>query len=340
LQKHLRVSDYYSGLHTMHSRDFGRSWSAPQLQPPLDWVRDSGDVDIAVADVTPSWHAPTGKVLAIGAQVRYSSKGEQLEDKHRANQTSYAVYDPKTDGWSKWKVLDMPPHPRFEFARSACAQWIVQPDGTCLLPYYFGHDAKQPWSVTVVQCAFNGSELRYLRHGNEMELDVVRGLVEPSITRFREKYYLTLRNDEKGYVTVSDDGLNFAPIKPWTFDDGTELGSYNTQQHWATHSDGLFLCYTRRGGDNDHIFRHRAPLFIAQVDPKTLIVLRATERILIPERGATLGNFGVTEIDERETWVTVSEGMWTDDARRRGAKGATFLVRLIWSKPNRLVHKH
>jgi hypothetical protein len=30
-------------------------------------------------------------------------------------------------------------------------------------------------------------------------------------------------------------------------DDGAELGSYNTQQHWLSHGDGLFLMYTRRG---------------------------------------------------------------------------------------------
>ncbi len=41
---------------------------------------------------------------------------------------------------------------------------------------------------------------------------------------------------------------------------------------------GGFLVYTRRGADNDHVFRHRAPLFIAQVDPKRLDVIRASER--------------------------------------------------------------
>ena len=64
---------------------------------------------------------------------------------------------------------------------------------------------------------------------------------------------MTMRNDKKGFVAVSDDGLHFGPIKPWTFDDGSELGSYNTQQKWVTHSDGLFLVYTRRGVDNDEI---------------------------------------------------------------------------------------
>lgn len=70
------------------------------------------------------------------------------------------------------------------------------------------------------------------------------------------------------------------------WDDGTDLGSYNTQQHWVAHSEGLFLVYTRRGANNGHVMRHRAPLFIAQVDPVKLHVLRSTERELMPNRGA------------------------------------------------------
>jgi hypothetical protein len=335
LQKHLQVSDYYSGLSVMQTDDLGSSWTSPDARPELDWGREPDGTIVAVADVTPGWHRPTGKLLAIGARVRYGSKGQQLDDKARSHQTAYAVYEPKSNTWTSWKVLRMPDDDKFNFARSACAQWLVEPDGTLLLPFYFGKSAGTPHSVTVVQCSFDGNEVKYLRHGDELSLDVVRGLVEPSIVRFRDRYFLTIRNDVKGYVTVSDDGVRFAPIKPWTFDDGSELGSYNTQQHWLAHSDGLFLVYTRRGADNDHIFRHRAPLFIAQVDPDQLHVIRRTERVLVPERGATLGNFGAAAITENESWVTVAEGVWNDGARKRGAKGAVFVARVIWSRPMR-----
>src|SRR5690606_23391275 len=128
-------------------------------------------------------------------------------------------------------------------------------------------------------------------------------------TRFGGTYFLTLRNDEAGHVATSADGRAFGPPAPWTFDDGAPLGNYNTQQHWVTRADGLYLAYTRRGADNDHVFRHRAPLFIARVDPQKLRVIRATERVLVPNRGARLGNFGVTEVGPGETWVTVTEWM-------------------------------
>ena len=77
---------------------------------------------------------------------------------------------------------------------------------------------------------------------------------------------------------------------------------------------------------------------MAQVDPETLRVMRGTERVVVPERGADLGNFGACAIDEHESWVTVSEGMASNpkEASRRGATGATFVARIRWSEPNSL----
>jgi hypothetical protein len=290
-------------------------------------------VDIAVADVTPGWHPVTGKLIAIGAQVRYSPQGKQLNDQLRSHQTAYAIFNPQTDCWTQWRRLPMPEDEQFNFARSACAQFIVEPDGTLLLPFYIAQSDGVPFASTMVRCSFDGQEIAYLEHGDVLALDVARGLYEPSLVRCQHRYFLTLRNDLKAYVTVSDDGLHYRPVKPWLFDDGQELGSYNTQQHWLTHHDSLLLVYTRRGAENDHIMRHRAPLFIAQVDPHRLQVLRSTERVLVPERGATLGNFGAAPITKHQSWVTVSEGIWNDEARRHGAEGSLYVARVIWEDP-------
>jgi hypothetical protein len=187
-----------------------------------------------------------------------------------------------------------------------------------------------------------------LGQGNELSIETDRGLGEPSLTRFGNRYYLTLRHDKAGYVATSDDGLHYgAPVK-WTWDDGRELGNYNTQQHWVTHSDALYLVYTRRGANNDHVFRHRAPLFIGQVDPDKLCVLRDTERILVPERGARLGNFGVTEVSPAETWVTVAEWMQTNPPKpfdytipmKYGSNNAVFAARIRWKTPNQSWNQH
>jgi hypothetical protein len=337
LQKHLKVSDYYSGMWTMRTDNLGGSWTGPTEIPELGWTREDSGVVVAVADVTPGWHEPTGRLLAIGCSVRYSPEGQQLSDTKRPSQTAYAAHDPTTGAWSTWQTLEMPPDEKFDFARNGCSQWMVEPDGSVLVPIYFAKSADVPASVTVVRCRFDGRKLTYLEHGTELVLSVVRGLCEPSLAKFKDRYYMTIRNDLKGYVATSDDGLHFGAIEPWTFDDGEDLGSYNTQQHWLVHTGGLFLAYTRRGADNDHIFRHRAPLFLAQVDPEKLCVVRSTERVLIPERGAQMGNFGAAAISPNESWVTVSEYMAGDKPDPRGADGSTFVARVIWSKPNGLV---
>src|SRR5690606_17458760 len=120
--------------------------------------------------------------------------------------------------------------------------------------------------TTVIRCTFDGRNLTYREQGNELSLDVGRGAFEPSLMEFGGKFYMTIRNDENGYWSTSTDGLKFSEPQVWRFENGEEIGTYNTQQHWIKHSDGLFLVYTRKGADNDHVFRHRAPLFIARVD--------------------------------------------------------------------------
>ncbi len=233
---------------------------------------------------------------------------------------------------------------KFFLVAPGCVQWLVQPDGTLLLPVYFKGPAGPDYRATVLHCTFDGQEMKYLKHGDEMAMAGGRGLCEPSLASFQGKYYLTLRNDDRAYVTTSQDGLHFAPVQAWTFDDGQDLGSYNTQAHWLVHSGGLFLTYTRRGADNDHIARNRAPVFIAQVDPARLHVIRATERPLLPERGVMLGNFGATAITKDESWVTDAEFISRlvdpragTKAHPRGADGTVWLGRVQWSKPNGLV---
>jgi hypothetical protein len=339
LSKHLKISDYYSGLHVMQRKSPTAAWSGPVLPAELDWIPQTDVVTVSVADVTPGWHAPTGKLLAIGCQVRYSPAGKQLDDVKRAHQTVYAVFDPKTDRWTAWQVLELPDDEQFNFARNACSQWLVQPDGHLFVPLYIGKSAKDRYSTTVAECHFDGTKLTFLRNGNVLRLDEARGLYEPSLVSFQGKYFLTLRNDVRGYVSVSDDGLHFADPTRWLFDDGTELGSYNTQQHWLVHSDGLFLVYTRRNANNDHVVRHRAPLFMAQVDPATLRIMRRTEKIIVPERGADLGNFGACPISASESWITVSEGLFSKQSqasKHLGAEGSTFIARILWAKPNKL----
>lgn len=336
IQKHLSSSDYYSGMCFLRTDDLGVTWSAPTEIPELAMRHYEDGTSISVADVTPGWHAPTGKLLLIGTKVRYSPTGAQLIDRPHSRQCAYATFNPRTGRWSKWQMLAMPrPETQFYLASAGCVQWLTKPDGTVLLPISFRGVQRKRYSTTVAHCSFDGETLTYLKHGDELTVKEPRGLYEPSLALFRGKYYLTLRNDVCGYVTTSADALHFVLLQEWTFDDGGQLGSYNTQQHWLVHSDGLFLSYTRRGAKNDHIFRHRAPLFLARVDPERLQVIRSTEQVLIPERGAPLGNFGAAPITANESWVTDAEFQIGERAHPRGADGSVYAARVRWSQPNK-----
>ncbi len=338
IQKHLAADDHYSGMYFLRTNDLGQTWTGPVEIPELAWQKGSNNETIAVCDVTPGWHAKSGKLIAVGIKLRYSPQGGQLVDQPRSHECAYATFDPRTDKWTPWKMLAMPESDgKFFLVAPGCVQWLAQPDGTLLVPIYFKGREGSDYKVTVLHCDFDGQEMRYLKHGDELAIDGGRGFCEPSLAFYQGKYYLTLRNDARGYVTAGKDGLHFEPVRTWTFDDGQDLGSYNTQVHWLVHSDGLFLTYTRRGANNDHITRNRAPIFVAQVDVEKLQVLRKTEHELLPERGVMLGNFGATAITPQESWVTDAEYILSAKPHPRGADGTVWLGRVIWSIPNQLV---
>jgi len=328
IQKHLQVSDYYSGLHVMYTEDSGQTWTLPEARPELDWFLEDAQTQVSVADVTPGWHGNSGKVIAIGVKVRYRD-AHQVYDQPQSFAVTYTVHDPEKRTWTPWRYLEVPdPAGAFYLVSPGCSQWIVEENGEVLIPVYLKAEGVE--SATVLRCAFDGDKLTYLAHGNVMTAPEDGGVAEPSIVRFGGRYFLTIRNLFKSFVTTSADGINFEPMIEWRFDDNTPLGSYNTQQHWLARGGKLYLVYTRTGLNNDHVFRHRAPLMMAEVNPETLQVIRATEHPVINERGATLGNFGVNYVTEQESWITVGEGVWDDAIRARGGKGATIVSRILW----------
>ncbi|MGB0582110.1 MAG: sialate O-acetylesterase [Limisphaerales bacterium] len=331
----LSGSDVFYALNNMHTSDLGKTWSGVDRQDVFARQKVSDRVEMTVCDFWPRWHEKTGKLLGTGHTVVYQDN----KVKHvRPRATPYSIYDPKEHQWSAWKTLEIPDRPEFKNAGAGCVQRFDLPNGDILLPFYFKEPSQKQYNVTVALCRFDGETLSYVKHGNEMTISVQRGFVEPSVTGFGGRFYLTLRNDVQGHVCVSDDGLNYSKPKKWTFDDGAEIGNYNTQQHWVVHEKGLFLCYNRKGAGNDHVFRHRAPLFIAQVDPEKLRIIRSTEQILVPEFGARLGNFGVTDVSSDETWVTVTEWMqtkaphWNDSSipMSYGSNNRVWVAKLKW----------
>lgn len=338
-------SDIFYGICCLRSDDGGRTWSKPVSQPGLMRRSLGGGLEDCPCDGTPTWHAKSGKLLLTGHLARYVN--DELVPGIRPRSTYFSVYDAANGLWSEWETLALPESDPAGFCSGAgCTQRYDLPDGDILLPIYFmpRADTTGCYRASVMRCGFDGNRLFFRERGADLVCPEPRGFCEPSLTCFGDRYYLTLRNDVRGYVAVSHDGMTFEAPKPWTFDDGAEIGNYNTQQHWVTHSDGLFLVYTRRGANNDHVFRHRAPLFMARVDTERLCLIRASERVVVPERGARLGNFGICTVSPDETWVAVSEWMQTTGpnncdctvCERYGSDNALFVSKLRWNRPNRL----
>ena len=210
-----------------------------------------------------------------------------------------------------------------------------------IVPLTFGPVGRTHRDVCTVRCTFDGVELRVAEQGSHHELPVRRGLLEPSVTRLGDTFFLTVRaEDDRGYVSSSADGLHWEPLRPWCWEDGQPLVMSTTQQRWLPHGDTLFLVYTRRTEANRNVFRWRAPLWGAEVDRDRLCLRRDTERIVLPMKGdgvnepdgvPRMGNFHTTTVSPDESIVTVGECLPS-----AGYQGETLLARVRWSRPNRL----
>lgn len=336
----LTGSDIFYGLSCFFSKDDGKTWRGPVEQSGLQRRPWENGTEIVICDGTPAYHQHSGKVLLTGHTCIYDQ--DEFMPDPRPRYTAYSVFDDKKERWSKFKLLEMPESETTFFScGSGCGQRVDMDDGSILLPvYYMSRDeACAPWDncyhSTVVRCAFDGQDLKYLEHGNSLSISEPRGLYEPSLYSFNGRYFMTLRNDIKGYVADSGNGIDFNTPKPWCFDDGEDIGNYCTQQHFLSLGDKLYLTYTRRGADNDHVFRHRAPIFAAQVDTEKLCIIRDSEKIVIPERGARLGNFGCLQVSNNEAWVIVSEWMQNGEGKegieiclKHGSDNSIFIAKL------------
>ena len=194
----LTGSDVFYALHSLSTADFGQTWTAPQLQPVFERQKMEDDLEMTVCDFWPQWHAATGKLLGTGHTVWYqNNRVIPVRNRH----TAYAVYDATVRVWLPWKELVMPDEPRFANAGAGCTQRVDLPGGDILLPIYFKRPEDQVSSTTVVRCRFDGETLRYVEHGDELAIDIPRGFGEPSLAKFGDRFFLTIRNDQKGYVT-------------------------------------------------------------------------------------------------------------------------------------------
>ncbi len=310
----LTGSDIFSGLEMLSRPSIDAPWSSITPCPGLARRPWNDGMEIAMCDATPLYHRASGKFILLGHTVCYMNDNHVREPHPRY--TAWSAFDETTGGWRTFQFLDMP-EPFFNCGNGS-GQSVELPDGTLLIPAYTTMENGVPvrssslYGSFAMRCFFDGNQLKLIEYGNILEhREGGRGLCEPSIATLDGRFFMCLRNDDTSYVASSDDGLHYEPYIEWRFDDGSPLGTYCTQQHWFTMRGKLYLVYTRRGANNDHVFRHRAPLFFAEVDTEKLCVIRSTEQIAVPERGARLGNFCCCQRSQEEAFVIAAEWMQT-----------------------------
>ena len=334
-------SDYYDLVRWTTSADLGKTWSEPQPVPgmrrrPATRIRPG--LAVGVCDVVPEFHPQTNTVLAMGHNVYYE-KG-RLARPQGPRWPVYSVRD-ASGRWTPAAKLAWDDPRGSQIYTCGSSQRVTLDGGDILIPLSIGSTGRTDRMVTSIHCSFDGRTLAVKKVGNVLELPKRRGLLEPSLTAVDGRYWMTIRaEDNHGYLSTSEDGLDWSPQEAWTFDDGSPLVMSTTQQHWLTHSDGLFLVYTRRAKNNIKVPRWRAPLFLAQVDPTRRCLMRRTERVVFPLIGdgiknarhvARMGNFNVNHVLPTESWITVGECLPAD-----GWHGDVLLGRVEWSRPNRL----
>ncbi len=337
IEKH--GSHGYRDIFLTETTNGAKTWSAPKRIESLQRKRYEDGVERVFGDVCPQWHAASGKLLVTGKCFGFlaNPNDNKAKDDRSQERVAYAVYSPRTQQWSGMNTMAMPEKDHAGKTiiepNAGCHQRVDLPNGDVLLPVRYRKDPKSRVYTTIVaRCSFDGETLTYREHGSEHTITPPRGLYEPSVCAFQCRYFLTMRAEDSGYVARSTNGIDYEAAFEWKLDDGKPLGSANAQQHWITHNNDLYLVYSRRGANNDHVFRNRAPLFIARIDPERLWVLRATEQILMPETGVDLaGGFAPVDVSATETWVISSEMAFPKE--RQDEANRVLLAKIVWAKP-------
>jgi hypothetical protein len=331
-------SDVFHHVHWSESKDLGAAWSDPRPIPGMGRRSAPDGLEEGICDVVPEFHAITRTVLAMGHNVYYDQSGKLA----RPNEQRWPVYIVRDarGRWGSVKKLFWDHPEASAIYTSNCSQRVTLPNGDILVPLSFGPLKRADRGVCTVRCSFDGNELRIKQAGNVLRNAVKRGLLEPSLAFHQGRYFMTIRaEDDRGYVTVSRDGLHWAEKKPWCWDDGEPLTLSTTQQRWLPHSHGLFLTYTRKHPTNLNVPRWRVPIFVAEVDTARLCLLRRTEKVVFPMEGdgvnnpgavPHLGNFHTTAISPRQSLVTTCETI------PKIFRGNTLQARIRWSRPNRV----
>ena len=329
---YLKGTDIFNEFYLAKSTDGGKTFSEPIRQTHLPETHE--DNLIMRYSAVPYYNKTHKKWFGLGLKTPYEDETHTvIIDGVTPAKAFYCDIDTKTCQFVNPKNIDIP----FEHVCGYnFGQFVELEDGDMLVPFSFTTKDNTRLMIVTLRYRFTDSGIEVAEVGTPIVAnDHGRGLAEPSLAKLKNKYYMTIRSDEVGLYAVSDDGYTFSEPKPYVWDDGTVLENYNTQQHWMINKDGLFLAYTRKGAHNDHVFRHRAPIFMTRFDEERECLIRDEEVILVPELGARLGNFCALAPNDNEAWLITAEWMqsWGEElgiCEKYGSDNSLWFTKVFW----------
>jgi hypothetical protein len=313
LQRKLPFDDIYGAPEFSLSRDRGLDWSIPKPLSGMEYREVAPGIIRNVADIRTFSSPDRREALAIGVTSYYYRDGKQRlpageHTELTTKQPMYAFFRPES-GWTSAQLLEAACFDNGIAWRAACAELIWFPNGSIILPVYFSDGDR--FSVRTLRLERLGDALRAVEWGPVLTHNAGRGFIEPSAVFFEGRHFLTIRaEDGHGYWCESADGLQWTTPVAWQFDDGAVFETGTTQQHWLKIGKKLCLVYTRRLEDNEHVFRWRSPLLIAEFNPATGKLRHATETVVFPYRERNglynrMGNFHAAELVDGSGVVSV-----------------------------------
>ncbi len=333
VQEFSGIGDTYGPVEYCVSKDQAKSWSQLEVIPALATTDLGGGFSEGVADARPFYHEQTDTTIIIGCTSLYGAHGnvdnglsESIENFRTV--PVYSIRDSKGN-FSCRKELSHPFFEDYKDWRVAATQISILPNGELIIPVYYLSDPIKPLaSVITLKARYDGSDIVVEQVSKPFHSNVGRGIMEPSVINFDGLFYLTIRaEDGSGYVTTSTDGLNWQELSAWKFDDGQKLSTSTTQQHWVELDSKLYLVYTREDESNFDVMRWRAPLFIAEVDPKNKCIIKSSEQVALPlvrkhNIAYIMGNFHVSNtsknsciISDAPIWLEITKGAVAQDDR-------------------------
>jgi len=331
----LTGSDVFYGQYLAKSTDGGETWTEPRV---METLKDTVEDGFRVTRYATVYYSHKNKRwFGLGQACTYKNNSTPNKDCPNGKPYSWPLFvklDPETATYDEGHPLAFP------LPYTGClpfGQQVEDENGDILVPFYYEPREKakiggDPFMVlgriVVARCRFDGDMLKIVEVGRPVSCDGLRrGVGEPSLIRLGRKVYMTLRSDEAGMWSESEDGLNYSEPRRWTWTDGVEIGNRNTQQHWMRWGDVLYLTYTRETPSNGHVFRNRAPVFMAEFDPVAGGLMRQTEIALVPELGARLGNFCCAADGKGGSWFVTAEWMQPAGCEKYGSDNSFWLIR-------------